>query len=141
MQPHFNKRRFGPKKDHGGYRSGFERKIAESLSASEVPFKYEQTTLEYVKPSTVCKYTPDFELPNGILIETKGRLTASDRKKMVLVKAMNKERDIRILFQRAKNPIYKGSKTTYGAWADANGFVWAEGVRVPTAWITEGGVK
>ena len=35
-----------------------------------------------------------------------------------------------------KNKIYKGSKTTYGAWADRHGFKWAEG-SIPEEWYNE----
>ncbi len=33
---------------------------------------YEGYTLRYTVPAKVGRYTPDFLLPNGIVIETKG---------------------------------------------------------------------
>lgn len=78
---------------------------------------------------------PDFVLPNGIIVEAKGRLTDHDRKKMVLVKEQNPEFDIRFVFSRPNNPIYKGSKTTYAAWADKHGFIYAKD-RIPPTWLT-----
>ena len=59
-------------KQINGYRSGFENKVASALSEQKVNFKYEVTQIEYIKPQTSHKYTVDFTLPNGILIETKG---------------------------------------------------------------------
>jgi len=41
--------------------------------------------------------------------------------------------DIRFVFLRASNKIYKGSKTTYAAWCERHGFEWAEG-SIPTDW-------
>lgn len=91
--------------------------------------------LEYTDDK-VHKYTPDFELPNGILIETKGRFTAEDRTKHLNVKRCNPHYDIRFVFQRSKSPLYKGSKTTYAEWCDRHGFKWADKV-IPQAWIEE----
>ena len=57
-------------------------------------------------------YTPDFELPNGIIIESKGRFVAADRKKHLLVQKQHPELDIRFVFSNSKAKISKGSKTT-----------------------------
>jgi hypothetical protein len=92
----------------------------------------------YIRPETKHKYVTDFILPNGIIIEAKGRLTMFDRAKMVLVRACNPKRDIRFVFQKASNPIRKGSNTTYSAWCEKNDFRWAEGT-VPQSWINEKG--
>ena len=64
-----------------GYRSGFELKVSEQLNEAKIAFGYEDTVIPYVKPATKHKYTIDFRLPNGILIEAKGRWTLEDRKK------------------------------------------------------------
>ena len=66
-------------KQINGYRSGFENKVASELSNEKVNFQYEVTQIKYIKPQTNHKYTVDFTLPNGILIETKGRWTTEDR--------------------------------------------------------------
>jgi hypothetical protein len=72
----------------------------------------------------------------GILIESKGRWTAEDRKKHLLVKQQHPELDIRIIFQSAKNKISKGSKTTYADFCNKHGIVWAEKI-VPENWYVE----
>ena len=115
------------------YKGGFEPEVAANLKARGVPIVYEETAFSYVVNHL---YTPDFELPNGIFIEAKGYLSKDDRSKMIKVRQQNEEMDIRFVFQAPENKIYKGSKTTYGMWADRNGFKWANKA-VPKDWIDE----
>jgi hypothetical protein len=127
-----------PSLDGNSYRSGLERRIAAQLEQAGVPFTYEKTKVSYVVPSRKAKYTPDYHLNGRIIVEAKGRFrTAQERQKMALVKEQHPDLDIRIVFQRASNPIYKGSPTTYAAWAESHGFPWADGGRIPEAWINE----
>jgi len=116
-----------------GYRSGFELKVAEQLNEESIQFGYEDTVINYIKPETRHKYTIDFSLPNGILVETKGRWTLEDRKKHLLVKAQHPELDIRIVFQSASTKISKGSKTTYADFCIKHNIIWAE-KKVPESW-------
>ena len=117
-----------------GYRSGFEHKVSDQLTEQKIKFGYEDTVINYIKPETSHKYTIDFTLPNGILVETKGRWVIEDRKKHLLIKQQHPELDIRLVFQSAKTKIRKGSKTTYGDWCDKHGIVWAE-KNVPESWL------
>ena len=119
-----------------GYRSGFEHKVADQLSENKIKFEYETTVIDYIKPQTNHTYTIDFTLPNGILIETKGRWVLEDRKKHLLIKDQHPELDIRIVFQSAKTKIRKGSKTTYGMFCDKHGIMWAE-KQIPESWLRE----
>ena len=121
-------------KQINGYRSGFENKVASALSEQKVNFKYEVTQIEYIKPQTSHKYTVDFTLPNGILIETKGRWTLEDRKKHLLIKKQHPNVDIRFVFQNPNGKIRKGSKTTYADFCEKHGIVWAE-KEIPTDWL------
>ena len=98
--------------------------------------EYESEKLAYVIPASKHTYNPDFKLPNGIFIETKGRFTLEDRKKHLLIKAQKPDLDIRIVFQNPNAKLNKRSKTTYGMWADKNGFKWAT-KQVPIEWINE----
>ena len=123
-------------KQINGYRSGFENKVASALSEQKVKFEYEVTQIEYVKPETHHKYTVDFTLPNGILIETKGRWTLEDRKKHLLIKQQHPELDIRFVFQNPKGKIRKGSKTTYADYCDKHGILWAD-KEIPNEWLLE----
>lgn len=119
-----------------GYRSGFEHKVSEQLTEQKIEFGYEDTTIEYIIPERKSKYTVDFTLPNGILVETKGRWVAADRKKHLLIKKQQPELDIRLVFQSAKSKISKGSKTTYADYCDKHGIQWAE-KQIPASWINE----
>lgn len=89
------------------YRSGFESKLAHQLKRSGVDFEYETLSIEYQRLST---YTPDFILPNGIIIEAKGVWTVEDRAKHLLVREQHPHLDIRMVFMRASNKISKKSR-------------------------------
>jgi hypothetical protein len=119
-----------------GYRSGFEHKVSEQLTEQKIKFGYEDTTIEYIIPERKSKYTVDFTLPNGILVETKGRWVAADRKKHLLIKKQHPELDIRMVFQNPKAKISKGSKTTYASYCDKHGIRWAE-KQIPESWLKE----
>ena len=123
-------------KQINGYRSGFENKVASALSEQKIKFQYEVTQVKYIKPQTNHKYTVDFTLPNGILIETKGRWTTEDRKKHLLIKDQHPELDIRFVFQNPNGKIRKGSKTSYGDYCDKYGILWAD-KEIPKAWLLE----
>ena len=118
------------------YKSKFEQKIADDLIKKKVKVDYETLKLKYVIPESNHIYTPDFILPNGIVVETKGKFDLKDRKKMLLVIEQHPELDIRMLFQRAKNPIRKGSKTSYSDWCDKNNIKWADR-EIPKSWYSE----
>ena len=119
-----------------GYRSGFEHKVSEKLTECKVKFGYETTQIKYIKPETHHKYTVDFTLPNGILVETKGRWVLEDRKKHLLIKEQHPELDIRIVFQNPRGKIRKGSKTTYADFCDKHEIPLAE-KEIPQEWMSE----
>jgi hypothetical protein len=119
------------------FRSGFEDKVAAALTAKGIPYEYEQHKISYLVPAQEHTYTPDFLLPNGIFIETKGVFDSQDRKKHLFIKEQYGDGyDIRFVFYNAHAPIYKGSKTTYATWCDKHGFKWAH-KSIPEAWIKE----
>lgn len=130
-KPRFAPRFVGIKK---GFRSGLEEVLAKQLEEAGVPSKYESITISYEKPATKSKYTPDFPLPNGIIIESKGQFTTADRQKHLLIKQQHPNLDIRFVFSRSKAPIYKGSKTTYADWCRKNGFEFADKL-IPEEWM------
>lgn len=119
-----------------GFRSGLEDEVASQLKTLGVPYAYEQTKIPYTKPETKHKYTPDFELPNGIFIETKGRFMTADRQKHLLIRAQLPELDIRFVFTNSRAKISKGSKTTYADWCQKHGFQYADKL-IPLEWINE----
>jgi hypothetical protein len=117
-----------------GFRSGLEVKVAEQLKGSGVAVEYETTKIKYVVPESVHTYTPDFVLPNGIIVETKGRFVVADRKKHLLIQKQHPDKDIRFVFTNSNNKISKGSKTSYADWCRKNGFIFAD-KRVPEEWL------
>jgi Phage endonuclease I len=119
-----------------GFRSGLEMDIDAFLKSQGIDGEYEQHIIEYIKPETKHKYHPDFKLPNGIFVETKGRLLLNDKKKHLLIKNQHPELDIRFLFQNANAKFNKNSKTTYSMWAEKHGFKWAEKI-IPQEWLDE----
>jgi hypothetical protein len=114
-----------------GYRSGLEEEVGAALDALGVRYEFEKIVFTYERPPS--RYTPDFVLENGVIIETKGRFTGADRSKHLLVRKSNPNVDIRFVFQNPNAKLYKGSKTTYAAWAEKHGFLWAK-KRVPAEW-------
>lgn len=119
-----------------GFRSGLEERIAEQLDKLGVGYTYEKVKLKYIKPASSHVYTPDFQLPNGIIVETKGRFLAPDRQKHLLVKKHNPELDIRFVFSNSNARISKTSKTTYAMWCRKNGYKFADKT-IPEEWINE----
>lgn len=119
-----------------GYRSGFEDRIAEQLRTLGIPVEYEAIRIRYEQPARLRTYTPDFVLPNGIIVETKGRFTSADRVKHLLIQEQFPELDIRFVFQNPNNKLNKRSQTTYGAWCEKHGFQYAK-LWIPEEWIME----
>lgn len=120
------------------YRSGLERKVAGQLGLAGIDFEYEKLKVAFTIPGRTARYTPDFNCPSAIVIETKGYFRkAADRQRLVLIKEQHPDLDLRLLFQDARKPIYKGSPTTYAKWATDHGFVWADKGIVPAEWIKQ----
>lgn len=113
---------------HNGieYRSKFEVSMAIALEAAGITFGYEDEILPYTVPETPRKYYPDFN-PKGCKydhVETKGRFTAADRKKMLYVIRNNPGVKILIVFQNPNVKLSKLSKTSYADWCDKHGIDW-----------------
>ena len=118
-----------------GYRSGLEDKVSRQLQESGVTFEYETLKIQYEVNET-RRYTPDFILPNGIIIETKGRFVAADRKKHLLIQQQHSELDIRFVFSNSRAKLSKGAKSTYGEWCEKHGFLYAD-KQIPEEWLDE----
>lgn len=117
------------------YKSGFEKKGAESLERQGIPFEYETLKIKYTVPEKTRTYIPDFVLPNGVICEFKGKLDRAVREKMALVIEQNPGLDIRMLFMR-DNKIAKNSKTRYSDWCKKRGIPYAisESGHIPDEW-------
>jgi hypothetical protein len=119
-----------------GWRSGLEEDVAKALTEAGVPFTYEETKINYIKPAREHVYTPDFVLDNGIIIETKGRFMIQDRQKHMLIKKQQPHLDIRFVFSNSSQKLNKGSRTTYAQWCEKNGFLYADKT-IPQHWLNE----
>ena len=114
------------------FRSKFEAAVAASLIKRGLPFNYEGQALPY---KIEAIYTPDFILPNGVIVETKGLFDSDDRRKMVAVKEQNPHLDIRLCFMKADVKLSRAPRSlTYWQWAERHGFLWCEG-HIPTTWF------
>lgn len=114
-------------------RSGFERKVLDFGLANSLGLVYEPFSLSYTVPAKNRKYTPDWQLPNGVIIETKGLFEYTDREKHLLVKEAHPELDIRFMFMR-NNKLTKRSKKRYSDWCEDNGFIYSIGFEIPKDW-------
>ena len=122
-------------KSHG-FKSGLEESISNQIDSKGIEVKYESEKVAYIIPASDHIYHPDFLLPNGIYVETKGRFVIADRKKHLLIKAQHPELDIRFVFTNSKNKIAKNSKTTYADWCIKNGFKYSDKF-IPEEWFNE----
>jgi hypothetical protein len=124
-----------------GYKSGLELQISEQITEAQYPLRYETETLQYTVPESFHKYTPDFVFTkrDGSLmyIETKGRWTAIDRKKMKYILISNPELDIRMIFQNPNQKISKASRTTYEIYANKLGIEHVAKRDIPAEWLAE----
>ena len=120
-----------------GYRSGLELSEAHRLESLGVPFEYEPKDMKisWLDHKT-RKYTFDFILENGIIIETKGIFVVADRQKHLAIRDQYPSLDIRFVFSNANGKINKGSNTMYRQWCDRHGFKWAN-KEIPQSWIEE----
>lgn len=119
-----------------GYRSGLEEKIAAELKAAHVKAQYEAVTIFYTVPERGARYKPDWVLPNGIVIESKGRFVTADRTKHRLIKEQYPDLDIRFVFSNPNSRIGKKSPTTYALWCERLGIPYAA-KSIPDEWLKE----
>lgn len=119
-----------------GYRSGLETRNAQRLDAAGEEYSYEPFKLPFMQPEKPRTYTPDFVLPNGIIIDTKGRWTSEDRQKFKMIKEQHPDLDIRMVFSNPLQKIGKKSQTTYAMVAQKYGLPWAKEF-IPQEWLDE----
>ena len=123
-----------------GWRSGLEESLAAYLDERNIPYQYEENKLVYTVPQRQATYTPDFYVTTRsgkvIIIETKGRFVTADRQKMLLVKEQHPDLDIRFVFSNPNTRISKKSQTTYAAWCEKHGYLYAAKV-APEEWLNE----
>tara|TARA_Y100001970_G_scaffold2758_1_gene3272 strand:+ start:818 stop:1168 length:351 start_codon:yes stop_codon:yes gene_type:complete len=114
------------------FRSELEEKVSDLLCELGIDYEYESTKVPY---QIQHNYTPDFLLPNGVFLETKGYWDSADRRKMKAVKEQNPDLDIRMVFQSPYNKITKKSKTTYAKWCEKHDIPWTSWHDIPLEWL------
>ncbi len=119
-----------------GYRSGLEEKVAKQLQGAGIEYKYEEVKINYTIPASSHYYLADFVLPNGIIVETKGRFLPADRKKHLYVRNCNPDLDIRFVFSNSNAKLSKYSKTTYADWCERYKFKYTD-KEIPQEWLNE----
>lgn len=129
-------RRGGYREKSTGYRSGLEDGVGEQLKNAGIKAAYEKYRLPFVIPASNHYYTPDFILPNNIIVETKGLFDAADRAKHLYIKEQYPHLDIRFVFSSPNTKIYPGSKTTVGDWCHKYGYQYAKKY-IPDSWLKE----
>ena len=120
------------KKKTSKFRSGLEEQVAKLLEGLGVTYEYESTRVPY---TIQHHYSPDFILPNHVLLETKGYWDAKDRRKILAVKKDNPYLDLRMVFQSPYNKINKNSKTTYAKWGEKHDIPWTSYHNIPLEWL------
>lgn len=120
-----------------GYRSGLEHKLSVYLKELKYKFTYESLKIEW-QDLAYRTYTPDFILKNGIIIETKGRFIAADRRKHLAIKKQHPSLDIRFVFENSRNKLRKGAKSTYAQWCLKHDFRYYDRI-IPEDWLKEKG--
>ena len=127
------------KHNRRNYRSGLEHEAATFLETRQKIVSYGKLKIEW-EDLKYRTYTPDFELDNGIIIETKGLFSAGDRRKHLEIQRQHPKLDIRFVFSNARSKLYKGAKSRYCDWCDQKGFKWAHRV-IPEGWLIEKGKR
>ena len=117
------------------FRSKFEQKVASALTDAGATFNYEESVIRFEQPAKARRYTPDFILPNGIILEVKGFLSRDDRMKHKWIKEQHPNFDIRFVFMNPNTRISKLSKTRYREWAEKLNYPWCCGPQIPQEWL------
>ena len=120
-----------------GYRSGLEHKISIYLDDLKFVYSYESIKIEW-EDLAYRTYTPDFILPNGIIIETKGIFTVLDRRKHLCIQKQHSNLDIRFVFTNSNRKLRKGAKSSYAEWCLKYDFKHYDRI-IPESWLKEKG--
>jgi hypothetical protein len=103
-----------------------EVRFAAALNSNSVPFKYEDDQFTYQYDPQ--KYTVDFTIKKAdrskTYFEYKGKLDGATRKKLRAIKKSNPDVDLRLVFEKPNNKLYRGAKMRYWEWAERHGFKW-----------------
>lgn len=144
-------RPFRSKQLLSGFRSLLEKGFSEYMTSLKLKFLYEPVKIKYEIPAVKRNYIPDFvvtdkqkltqkDLEDCVIIETKGRLTARDAKKMILVRDQNPKLTIKFVFpydaiMHKGRKGRDGGKYRYSDWCIDNNFDFYVGTEPPRDWL------
>lgn len=130
------------------FRSGYERKLRVFLLTNRIPFQYESRKFVLTLPvvnhrCTSCgsqhverrvSYTPDWLLTaKDIVVESKGKFTARDRKIALAMQRQYPLEQYKMLFQR-DNWISKTKTQRYSDWCRKHEIDFHIGTEFPKEW-------
>lgn len=123
-----------------GFKSKFEFEFSKTLKKLKLHAEYEPDKFKFTQPEQIRSYCPDWKIEEKVYIETKGRFTSADRKKILWVIESNPDIKIYLLFMNSKVTLSKTSATSYGSWCDKNNIEWADirEIRKWKSWFKEG---
>lgn len=129
------RKNFYNRKYKNGYKSISECKVADMLNDNHVVFQYEPMKIDY-EWKEEKSYTPDFVLPNGVMLEVKGVLFIEHRKKHLFIKHQYPELDIRFVFDNPNKKLRKNGKMTHADWCERYGFRYCKlSDGIPEEWL------
>ena len=117
------------------FRSKLEAAVWGKIEAVQPQASFESIKLPYTLSHT---YTPDIILPNGVVIEIKGKFVVKgvdSRPKMLAIKAAFPQLDVRFIFQTPHAPVAPRAKMTNAEWAEKHGFPWCHYLAIPKDWL------
>jgi hypothetical protein len=132
------------------YKSWLEVTVAKQLHTEGIEVVYEDPrsviNFWYEIPNAFCRscgepdcireatYLPDWS-PGKVVLEAKGKLDVTQRRKFLALRKSRPDLDIRFIFQR-DNWITTAKKTTYTQWAEKYGFPSCV-LTIPPTWFKE----
>lgn len=145
------------------FSSGFEETFSEYLRKLGIDYDYEKVRVPFEVPAYIAHYTPDFvfdkksrrrlkrplklDPKRHIILETKGKFPMRDRNKMIWVKKMNPDLDIRMIFmddrvidkrKKGRRDGEEGLRTKgyrHSDWCIDHGFPYYIGGEPPKEWF------
>jgi hypothetical protein len=104
------------KAKYGRYRSGLEKKFAESIPPRTM--KYEPYSIPYTMHR---EYKPDFVFNDWLFVECKGFFRQGDTMKYKSIRDSLNEAELVFVLSDPNKKIRKGAKMTMGQWCDKEG--------------------
>lgn len=117
------------------FRSKLEAAVWASIAEVQSGAQFESLKLPYTLEHT---YTPDIILPNGVILEVKGKFIQKGhdcRPKMLAIKRAFPDLDIRFILQNPGAPAAPRAKMTHSEWCDKHGFKWCHYKTIPPEWL------